>query len=127
MRIRVVATLDPDPERELERWRGRLSDADAVEAEQIRTRMQRYEGGQELIVRLSVTLEAAGDGGLGSVAGPQIDGVWFALDERAGNEEHARELVIESVRGLEQDGLPGGSAVPISVQVDDALAAALRS
>ena len=126
MRIRVVATFDPEPERELERWRARLPGADPLEAEEIWTRMRRYERGQELIVRLSVTFERSDDGGPAQRPGPEINGVWFACDERAGNEEHARELVIESVRGL--DGTAAGSgAVPIQVQVDDALAAALRS
>lgn len=127
MRIRVVAGLDPNPERELERWRARLVGADSVEAEEIWTRMRRYERGDELIVRLSVTLEAADGADLDRLPGPEIDGVWFARDERAGNEEHARGLVIESLRELDRDGNASPGPVPIAVQLDDALAAALRS
>src|SRR5204862_4009067 len=75
MRIRVVATLDPEPERELERWRARLPGATPVEADEIWTRMRRYERGQELIVRLSVTFEVSGDGGPAQRPGPEIEGV----------------------------------------------------
>ena len=125
--IKVRARLDPDPKRELERWRERLAEADATEANDIRIRLDRYEQGQEVIVSLVVTLELSNDGASTRRACPDITGVWFAHEEEAGNEEHARDLVIGVVKQIvSESGIPRQPTwIPIAVELDESVCEAL--
>ncbi|HEX2125889.1 MAG TPA: hypothetical protein VHF45_04940 [Thermoleophilaceae bacterium] len=82
-------------------------------------------------MRLSITIELAGDGRSERQPGPSISRVWFTRDNEAGNREHARQLVIQRLRPL-LDELAGNGVhqrtvgVPIVPALDAAVEAALR-
>ena len=122
--------LDPEGEQEVEGWRERLSPASDDEREDIRIRLRHYETGDEIIVRLATTVELAGDDGRERRPGPSVSGVWFAREDRAGNCEHARQLIIQRVRRLVDE--PGETGVhhrtvgmPVVFHFDEAVEEAL--
>jgi hypothetical protein len=128
--VRALVELDPEAQREIQSWRDRLSTASDDQRDDIRLQLDRYESGHEIIVRLAVTIELAGDDGGERRPGPSISGVWFSRDDQAGNAEHARQLIIQRCRPLLDELAETGVhqrtvGLPVVLDFDEAVEAAL--
>lgn len=134
LRIGAVARLDPDPEAELEGWRVDLGRGRIDDPEETRRRLEQYEIGEVVIVRLALFADVLDSGELRRHDGVELPGCWFSVADHDQNRRYAREMAAGKVPELREllvtrgvtAGLEELDAMPIHVEVDERVAEALE-
>jgi hypothetical protein len=134
VRVGAVAREDPEPGAELDAWRADLDVGRIDDPEETRRRLEAYERGEQMLVRLELFAEVVRGGGIERFDGTHVTGSWFEPGAGAQNLAHGREMVASNLERFQRELTEGHGLqisydelleAPVSIEVAPELSARL--
>jgi hypothetical protein len=133
VRLGVVATVDPHPEREIDTWRSDMERGAIDDPAETRERLDALDRGEYAIVELHCFAEVASNSSLSRCGDTVVSGCWFSRGDSGQNYRHVSELVKDHLDELCDELVADGvecnvrelASLPIRVELDDELLRAL--